>query len=734
MFKIRNILIGGIETKIIALVTACILLVAGLFTGADIYKSKKSEHLLENMKNQQLDSMSEYSNEMIEEIVTKEMTHAAELEALVTDASFNNLKSRVTFLADYAEKLLSNPENYAEVPWQRPKHSMVNQLNTIFMLPDGVDETDPVISARMGLLANMSEMMISLCDATGAENAYVSTPEGIHIATSRNASSWFKDDRTLKSFDPRERYWYQEAVAAGKLIFTDVGDDRETGKLCIVCAMPVYDKNGELLAVAGSDFFLTEIQEAVESSGGDTEFQVITNQTGQVIFSPKKEGEFKAPGKSVYGEDYTAEKLQTIDLRQSDNKELAAFLNDIMRGKTETRSIKLSDGEYYIAGSSIPSIGWTQISVFSKDKAYETMLSMMNRYNDIHEEAEHNLSDKMNQTSLIMALILIAEIALLYFVAKRQGHYIVEPLNHITKRISEISGEDREFRMEDAYRTGDEIEVLAEAFAKLSHDSKMYVEQVKTATAERERMSTELHMANRIQESMLPSTFPAFPDCSSVDIYASMTPAKEVGGDFYDFFFIDPDHLVMVIADVSGKGVPAALFMMISRTIIKNCAMLKKSPAEILEEANKALCSENIMEMFVTVWIGILELSTGVVKTANAGHEHPVIYSSHDGTFELRKEKHDFVMGGMEDMTYREKEIILYPGDKLFVYTDGVPEAENVRQEFFGTDRMVEALNRSSSGTPKEILTSVREAIDTFVGTAEQFDDLTMLCVEYKGV
>jgi sigma-B regulation protein RsbU (phosphoserine phosphatase) len=189
----------------------------------------------------------------------------------------------------------------------------------------------------------------------------------------------------------------------------------------------------------------------------------------------------------------------------------------------------------------------------------------------------------------------------------------------------------------------------------------------------------------------------------------------------------------MVIADVSGKGVPAALFMMISRTIIKNCAMLGKSAAEILEESNRAMCSENKMEMFVTVWIGILEIATGRIATANAGHEDPVVCRSKEGRWERVKEKHGFVLGGLENIRYREREILMTPGDKLFVYTDGVPEACNKEGEFFGMTRMMKALEPTAQGTPKDVLASVRKAVNEFADEAEQFDDLTMMCLEYKG-
>ena len=248
---------------------------------------------------------------------------------------------------------------------------------------------------------------------------------------------------------------------------------------------------------------------------------------------------------------------------------------------------------------------------------------------------------------------------------------------------------------------------------------------------EKERISTELRMARQIQEGMLPGAFPAFPDRTEFDIYATMEPAKEVGGDFYDFFMIDEDHLGILIADVSGKGIPAALFMMISKVILQSCAMLGRSAGDILTKTNEALCSRNRLEMFVTVWLGILEISTGRLTAANAGHEYPVLKQG--DSFELLKDRHGLVIGGMEGIRYQEYTLTLSPGDKLFIYTDGIPEAINRNQELFGIKRMMDALNRHPEGTPEEILSGVRRSVGQFAGDAEQFDDMTMLCLEYRG-
>jgi sigma-B regulation protein RsbU (phosphoserine phosphatase) len=293
--------------------------------------------------------------------------------------------------------------------------------------------------------------------------------------------------------------------------------------------------------------------------------------------------------------------------------------------------------------------------------------------------------------------------------------------------VQEISQGNLELRTQ--VDTDDEIGNLARSFNSMSASLQQYIVELKDITAKEERIAMELSVATKIQADMLPQKFPPFPDRKEFDIYATMNPAKEVGGDFYDFFLIDDDHLGLVMADVSGKGVPAALFMVISKTLLKNRAMLGESPKVVLENVNNQLCENNEQEMFVTVWFGIYEISTGKMTAANAGHEYPAI-CRRDGQFELYKDRHGLVLAGMENVKYREYELELHAGDTLFVYTDGVPEATNAKEELYGTDRMLEALNQNPGSGPMELLPTVKADIDAFVGDAPQFDDITMLALK----
>ena len=268
-------------------------------------------------------------------------------------------------------------------------------------------------------------------------------------------------------------------------------------------------------------------------------------------------------------------------------------------------------------------------------------------------------------------------------------------------------------------------------FASLSDDINQTVDTLKGyISAAEKRIEQELSFARAIQDAALPKNF-VFPR-HDFEIYAIMDPAREVGGDFYDFFFVDQHRIALVIADVSGKGIPAALFMMRAKTAIRGLAESGRKPSEILFRANNILCEGNDTEMFVTVWMGIIDLKTGLMTCVNGGHEYPVIKRAGSG-YELIRDKHGLALAAMENMKYTEYELRMNPGDRLFVYTDGVPEAIDSNTQQYGTERMIRALDRVGDGSLQETLETVQEDLAGFVGDADQFDDLTMLVFSYIG-
>ena len=409
-------------------------------------------------------------------------------------------------------------------------------------------------------------------------------------------------------------------------------------------------------------------------------------------------------------------------VRETTNDEYREKYRNLYEGKT-TQELVIRDKGYIETDPHITSM----VPLKDSDGNTTAILCVQRQMENLVNERNSYMNKVFLATIILMVTVSFVQIIYLYRVFLR-------PVKRITDEASRFSQESHpsENKLTDSIKSRDEIGALASSIDRMEVRIMQYLDDLTKATAEKERINTELSLASRIQSNMLPNTFPAFPERSEFDIFAAMDPAKEVGGDFYDFFPVDDDHLCVVIADVSGKGVPAALFMMSAKIILANYAKMGKTPAEILSDANTAICACNQEEMFVTVWLGILEISTGRLTAANAGHESPVLKQP-DGRFALLPEKHGFVLGGMDGMVYRDYSIELQRGAKLFLYTDGVPEATNGSEELFGLERMVEALNKAADAPVQEILRTVRREVDGFVEEAEQFDDLTMLCLEYRG-
>ena len=720
MKKIKNIVIGGIEQKVFNLILLTVLLTSAAFAAVIFYQNKMLSDLNAQTTARQHESIGAVTSSVMDSVVNESMGRTTQLEAMIADELFHGLETRVRMLGDYARKLYADPEEVEPAPYAAPDPATNGQVKTQLMLADEIEEISPELDERLGIAANLSDMMISLFGASEVTNScFIALPEGAFLVTDDRAGTKYHKDGTIVSYDPRTRPWYQQAVEEEDLIFTDVEVDAFTGDIGIVCAMPVFIR-GKLEAVVGSDLFLASMRDAVQASEENGGFVFVINENGHVVFSPKTEGVFQVRSAS-----------DAADLRGNENEAFASLISDALKGKTDVRTVELEDGTWYMCGAPLETVGWALIAAFDEEVIRQPEVMLQETYGQIQEGAAVTYLEKRKKSGMTVIVLLIAVLALLSAMAIVLGRRIVRPLNTITKRIASLGGSNLQFKMEDCYRTGDEIEVLAESFAGLSQKTVEYMDRIRTVTAEKERIGTELQMANQIQEGILPSIFPAFPDRSEFEIYATMRPAREVGGDFYDFFLTDEDHLCMVMADVSGKGVPAALFMMASKIIIQSCAMLGSSPAQILTKTNEAICSNNRMEMFVTVWVGILEISTGLLTAASAGHEYPAIMK--DGRFTLYHDQHGFVVGGLENVRYREYTLQLEPGDKLFLYTDGLAEARSSSKEMFGTDRMITALNEKAGEHPEEILENVQGAVDAFAGSEEQFDDLTMLCVEYKG-
>ena len=336
-------------------------------------------------------------------------------------------------------------------------------------------------------------------------------------------------------------------------------------------------------------------------------------------------------------------------------------------------------------------------------------------------------------TVLTIVGAIIVAVAIAFVIAYRSLNKMliqpIEQLNEATTKLVDELGTGEHFNLD--IHTGDELEELANNFRRMDSDLRDYIGQLSAVTTDRERIHAEFDIARQIQNSVIPHAYPAFPERTDFDIVGALNPSPNIGGDFFDFFLVDNDHLAMVAGDVSFTGVPAALYMIMTVTLVKNRAMQGFSPAEVLQSISEQML-EHKMEMFLTMWLAVLELSTGKGIAANAGYQHPALCRA-GGKFEMQEYRHSPPIGALEGLRFRDHGFQLYPGDTLFIYSDGVRDAVNEQTEFFGKQRVIKALNQDPEATPSVLLQTVKADIDRFRGEMPQTDDLSMLCLKYYG-
>ncbi|MBR1671906.1 MAG: SpoIIE family protein phosphatase [Fretibacterium sp.] len=629
-------------------------------------------------------------------------------KARVAESELERYADYVQTFSDYLHELYDGHpilENSGPIQPARTENANVYAMQRVL---SGRDVPLGDVREDLLLLVNMEHLWkpIMLQDRNSSIlSIYYGTKDGLliaydkhsHLTAPRGGESEFY-------YDYFKSPWYRRAVRTNGLCFTDAYQDAFGRGMVITCVAPVYDEKNEFAGVVGMDILFPVLYRIIIGRGLKEEaegaYAFLVDREGSLI-EPSNGGETKI--RNLYY-DYTRE----IDYK---------IAGRILRGKT---GVSLSESGIYYGYTTITSTGW-KLCIRVPESLILAPVRSVNR-----------------NVIMTIALFVMAFIMILALVAKESERFsarLTGPIVALGKDVEKISDGDLDYRA--AIHDNDEIGDLAAGFNNMAASLKEYIQTFAAVTAERERIKTELNVAAQIQADLLPCTFPPFPDRREFAIYATMIPAKEVGGDFYDFFFIDGNHLALVMADVSGKGMPAALFMVITRTLIKNRAQMGGTPSEILEAVNNQLCEESRTELFVTAWLGILEISTGKLAAANAGHEYPAIRRA-GGSYELmRRAVNNPAVATLEGMRFYGSEFCLRPGDSLFLYTDGVVEAtraaEGVGYELYGRDRMINALDRHGSEPVEALIASMKREVDAFVGEAPQFDDITMLALQYYG-
>ncbi len=678
----------------------------------------------------------------------------AESRASFADSKLLMAQNQTLSIAEEMQNILSDPERYlkgyAEVEGKEEtllpnvtgeNSPMLGQYYVQIRVPLSLlkeesivkNESGVVVSAELDRDAEIGELSVNeqlyLSTRIANELAQIEKFRGADGEFSGFSASYFcfadsgidvlGDPKTtaMIEYDARERGWYKGAVDAYQngtltdagVYWTEPVQDGSGRGISMICSAPVV-VNGEVVGVAGSGGLLVEFADLVKSSTiGSTGFSVmISRGTSEVIINPH------ITDKTVEASEIQIE----TNLMESQNAALVELAKKIQNtdGEQSVETLTIDGKEYYIAYSALANNDWT-------------MVTLIQTNDDLIMENYNNLNKQIFTAFVIFFVLIAMVIVLTVLISRKYSKSFTRPILALKEGVDEIGAGKLDHVLD--IQTGDEIEELGVAFNSMAQNLEKYIDNLSKMTAEKERIGAELDIATKIQASMLPCIFPAFPDREEFDIYASMTPAKEVGGDFYDFFMVDEDNLAIVVADVSGKGVPAALFMVIGKTLIKDHTVPGKDLGEVFTEVNALLCEANSEELFITAFVGVLNLKSGEFRYVNAGHEIPFI-SRGGAPFEPHKIRAAFVLAGMDGMKYKAGVFQLEPGDKIFQYTDGVTEATDKDNGLFGMDRLQSSLAKVSTEVPERILDAVKKDIDEFVGEAPQFDDITMLCLEFK--
>ena len=717
----------NIQKRLLVLVLAAGILSFLTLSGLSFYGLLTVRNEMEEMG----DDLSKAGANFTENLVTYQLKRTledlAKARAEYIDHETTLIRSDVEILARNMTQIVSHPENYKPIKILNPQFEPVYNTQTYLTYGPDVKRNGltPELEREIGIAGNIRTLLQPLANSfiDYKASCYVGSKHGWFMSSSvfpdNNGPLPFEESEFF-DYDPRERPWYKAAIAANAPVFSDLYAHMNIGEYQLIgCSAPYYDASGNVAGVVGIDVSNTDIYKAINNTDiGSDGSSFVLNKEGKVIFSSRTEGELVA---MVDGE----------DLRSTTKRRFARAVWKMMRGESGLMPVTVDGEEYFLAFAPMESTGWS-FGTLTLRKDVDIAVEKSREYFVAQVEGfSSRLQDEYIFMTFCTIILLTGLLYVFFTVSNKASAKLVEPIHELSNGVREISSGNLDKKLD--IHTGDEIEHLATCFNAMTDDLKAQMANLKKVTAEKERIATELDVATEIQSGMLPKDFPNRED---FELLATMKPAKEVGGDFYDFYFLDETHLAITVADVSGKGIPAALFMVIAKTVLKNFAVSthnREGLAEVVAAANDKLCANNEAMMFVTAFVGVLDLETGEFTYVNAGHNPPVVYHAATNHCDFLDVKKNFVLGPMDDIPFIEQRINLERGDLLFLYTDGVTEALNVDDEEYLPDRLIAFMNSTDCTIDlKTLLRNVRGDLAKHVGAAEQSDDITMFALRFK--
>jgi sigma-B regulation protein RsbU (phosphoserine phosphatase) len=635
-------------------------------------------------------------------------------QAAISDALFDKVESETSLVASYMADLWERPADFpgGHTYFQDEQPDTIYTASVSVLAP-GV--TSSAVSTDLRLMSNLDKVFIPAFQADrNLTQLYAATESGI-----TQLYPWATG--IPAGFDPRQREWYTRAKQYRSPGWTNTMIDAVSGTPMVTCYKPVYDEKRRLIGVVGADVTAETInQKIIGTQIGKNGYAFLIDGKGNIIAHPSMQGTGRK----------WDEAFETGNLLNARDPELARIAAEMVDGMAGVGRCKLDGTEKFIAYAPITSTGWSIGIAMPIDEIVAPVQAIRERIDTVTADFSSRINRQINEMLTAMILtsagIIVAVAGIAYLLTRR----ITRPIIALNRGVQVIGQGDLDHRL--VVTTGDEIQDLAEAFNKMSEDLKVYIRHLQETTSARERIESELRVATEIQTSMLPRTFPPFPDRKEFDLYATMQPAREVGGDFFDFFFISHSRLCLIIGDVCGKGIPAALFMAISKTLLRTEALHEPSPDQVLFSVNNTLCPDNEASMFFTGLCAVLDTETGELTIANGGHNPPLLCPA-GGEFQYIKLPRGLVVGAMPDTAYVSNTYALRRHDTLVMYTDGVTEAMDEQGRLYSEARLLNCLNDLCGRSVADIVHGVRADIETFTGGTEQSDDITMLVIEFNG-